>query len=59
MDTNTIPEINPTGGGSFIRHPQTGELAQVEGPDLMPTAPAPTPVSAPDAAINIDTFNQE
>ena len=57
MDTNTIPEINPTGGGSFIRHPQTGELAQVEGPDLVPAAP--TPAAAPETAINIDTFNQE
>ena len=55
MDTNTIPEMNPASGGSFIRHPETGQLAQVEGPDLVPAAP----VSAPKAAINIDTFNQE
>lgn len=59
MDTNNIPEMNPTQGGSFIRHPQTGELAQVEGPDLVPAPPAPTPASAPETAINIDTFNQE
>jgi hypothetical protein len=30
-ETAAVPEVQPSAGGSYVRHPESGELEQVEG----------------------------
>lgn len=34
-----VPELLPQTGGSYVRHPDTGELTQTEGLDFTPATP--------------------
>ena len=38
-----VPEQLPQAGGSYVRHPDTGELTQTEGVDFTPAAPVTNP----------------
>lgn len=56
--TDQQPENNPQAGGSYTRHPDTGELKQTEGLGMQTDASEPSPQpSAP--SPQSPTNNQE
>jgi hypothetical protein len=49
---NPAEEVKPQSGGSYIRDPETGELTQMEGPDMVPAASAPASPADNSAVAN-------
>lgn len=54
-----LQEKTPSSGGSFIRHPESGELKQTEGPGLAPAAPAPAPAAVQTAVKKPSSANNQ